>query len=129
MNITKVDVDMYARDKNILELQFKTLVDSHKQSFHSKEYFYSTELEIDTLLYDKSYQRVIVFILIRNPITRQVLPNKNYSWYYDAYCYLGVKQKEGFQLKWMQPFSLINFYNRKEASDYKRTVFHRIHHN
>lgn len=118
LNSTEVNTARYGVDKKILEHQVRDLMLNHKQSFHSKEYCDSTEIKIDTILYDKNYQKVVVFILTKNPTSRQIMPNKNYSWYYDAYCYLGIKENEGFRLKWMQPFSLINFYSEEDASKY-----------
>lgn len=116
-NNVKIDADGYAKDKDVLVHQIRGLIDKHEQSFHSKEYYDSTELQIDTILYSKDYQKVILFVLTKNPIHRQLKPAKNYDWYYDAFCYLGIREKEGFKLKWMDSYSLINFYDRKKASE------------
>ncbi len=116
-NTIKLDADGYAKHKGVLTHQMRELITRHEQSFHSAEYYDSTALQIDTILYSKDYQKVILFVLTKNPVNRQLKPDKNYDWYYDAFCYLGVRQEDGFKLKWMDPFSIINFYDGEAASE------------
>lgn len=108
-NTIKLDADGYAKHKGVLTHQMRELITRHEQSFHSAEYYDSTELQIDTILYSKDYQKVILFVLTKNPVNRQLKPDKNYDWYYDAFCYLGMREQEGFRLKWMKPFSVSSF--------------------
>ncbi|QJB36431.1 hypothetical protein HF324_00565 [Chitinophaga oryzae] len=117
LNTVKRDADSYVKDKDVLAHQMRELMIKHEQSFHSAEYYDSTVLQIDSILYSRDYQKVIVFVLTKNPIRRQLWPAKNYYWYYNAFCYLGIRQKDGFKLEWMDSFNIINFYDREKASE------------
>ncbi|QEH42704.1 hypothetical protein [Chitinophaga sp. XS-30] len=118
LNNVPVRPSMYSADKTVISRQLQDFLNEHKYSFYSKEYFDSTVLKIDTILYNKEYNKVSIFVVTKNPVHRQLVPNQKHSWYYDSYCYIGIRQKDTFNLKWMRPFSVSNFYNEKEAVNY-----------
>lgn len=106
----------YSADSAQLLDQLKSELKNHKQSFYSKEYFDSTKLIIDTVIYNSTFDRLAVFILSKNPTYRQLVPDKNHDWYYDATCYLGLKQRDTILLSWIGP-NFDNFYDSHELSE------------
>ncbi|SKA41851.1 hypothetical protein SAMN04488128_105531 [Chitinophaga eiseniae] len=117
LNTVERDTDSYVKDKDVLARQIREFMTKHEQSFYSAEYYDSTTLQIDSILYNNDHQKVIVFVLTKNPIHRQLMPAKNYNWYYNAFCYLGIRQKDEFKLEWMDSFNIINFYDGEKASE------------
>jgi hypothetical protein len=56
-----------------------------------------------------------VFIITKNPTSRRSIPDKENYWYYDATCYLGVKENDTISLSLSGPcFS--NSTNQQELS-------------
>lgn len=123
INDTKVNPALYENDKRTIVKQLYGFLLQHKKPFESDEYFDSTELKVDTILYSKAHDSVSVFVLAKNPVSRQLVPNKEYRWYCDAYCYLGIREKDTFMLKWLRPYSLSSFYDEKKAAEELRNQF------
>jgi hypothetical protein len=123
LNETKVSQFIYDRDKDTITHQIQHFLFTHDKSFYSQEYFDSTILTIDTILYSPDQSRIAVFLFTKNPITRQTHPNTKYKYYYDASCYLGKRQKDTFDLKWLDRFRLINFYNPQEVTNGLRNLY------
>lgn len=112
VNQTNISIEDYNKDKSSLTSQFKGLVIKHVDFFSSKEYFEGTEIIIDTILYSPKYDKLVVLIITKNPTSRQLMPDKNGSWYYDATSYLGVRQNDSIELSWLGP----NFSNSSDLS-------------
>lgn len=115
LNSTKVNQDIYNRDIDTTMHQIQQFLSTHSKSFYSKVYFDSTKLYIDTILYSPDQNKIAIFLVTKNPVTRQLYPNTKYRYYYDASCYIGKRQKDTFDLKWLKRFSLINFVIMKKS--------------
>lgn len=123
LNLTKVNPAIYIQDKDTIFHQIQHFLSTHSKSFYSKEYFDLTILGIDTILYSPDQNKIAVFIFTKNPITRQLDPNIKYKHYYDASCYLGKRLKDTFDLKWLDRFRLINFYDQQEVTNGLRKMY------
>lgn len=125
LNQVVPDPEIYSKDSIQLLRQLRGYLGEHEQSFHSKTYFDSTELIIDTILYNNAFNKLAVFVLAKNPTYRQLIPDKNHDWYYDAYCYLGIKRplSDTFELKWLKNFYPINWYDKAEISSLIRDMY------
>jgi hypothetical protein len=123
LSLTKIDQTTYNRDEDTIIHQIQHFLFTHSRSFYSKEFFDSTLLGIDTILYSPDQNKVAVFTFAKNPITRQLYPNIKYKHYYNASCYLGKRQGDTFDLKWLDRFSLINFYNQQEVTKGLRKMY------
>jgi hypothetical protein len=76
LNELKVDKAIYNNDKVAINTQFLNFLSTHDQSFYSKEFFDSTLLTIDTILYSEDKNRIAVFVFTKNPTTRQIANKK-----------------------------------------------------
>lgn len=103
LNDARIARTAYSLDSTQLLMQLREELKNHNQSFHSKEYFSGTELIIDTVIYNDTFNRLAVLVLTKNPTHRQLVPDKNHEWYYDATCYLGIKQSDTILLSWIGP--------------------------
>ena len=113
LNHTNISLNEYNKDKSELINQFKNLVIKHVDFFYSKEYFEGTEIIIDTILYSPKFDKLAILIITKNPTSRQLMPDKNETWYYNATSYLGVRQNDSINLSWLGP----NFSNSNDISD------------
>jgi len=116
-NNVQVEPNLYENDKQIILAQLKEIKDNGLQSFYSNEYFDSTVIIIDSIIYSSDFNKVVIFAIAKNPITRQLKPNLKYEWYYNAYCYLATRREKTFELQWLKVFNLINFYDENEISE------------
>lgn len=112
VNHTIISISDYNKDKSKLVRQFKSLVVKHVDFFYSKDYFEGTEIIIDTILYNTKYDKLVILIITKNATSRQVMPDKNESWYYDATTFLGVRRNDSITLSWLRP----NFSNSTDLS-------------
>lgn len=118
INNTTVDNSVYMKDSAMIATALFLKLRNHEASFYNKEYFDSTKLIIDKILYDSTKKRIAVFVLVENPMNRREFPDLNYKVYYSSYCYLGKRTETGdFELKWLNAFYPINFNNKQEISD------------
>ena len=117
INTGTVDTSVYTKDCTAIIADLYNKMQKHQSSFYSKEYFDSTLLIIDKILYDSIKNKVAVFVLVENPTSRRKSPDLNYKIYYHAFCYLGKRIiSDAFELKWFSTLSLINFYDKEEIS-------------
>lgn len=118
INTMAVSDSIYAQDSTIILAALYSKLQKHVSSFYDKEYFDSTKLIIDKIFYDSTKNKIAVFVLTENLMSRKKYPNLNYKIYYDAFCYLGKRTGvDSFELKWLNTFYPINFINKKEISD------------
>lgn len=110
LNNSRISSADYSEDSTELLLELKKMLNNHEASFHSKEYDDATVLIIDTIIYNENFDRLGVFVISKNPTYKQLAPDSNHSWYYDATCYLGLKQQDTISLSWLGP----NFTNSSD---------------
>ena len=101
------------------------LLSNHEQSFYIKDYFDSTQIMIDSILYSTDFNKLAVFVITKNPTYRQLDPNKKYDWYYDGYCYLGVRENDSIDLNWIEG-GYSNDYDKQDMSNSLRQFYFRI---
>jgi len=116
---------LYLNDSIQLVQEFSNLMVHHEQSFGSKEYFSKTRIIIDTILYSANYYKLAVFIITENPTSRQLSPKENYKVYYNAFCYLAMRDSIGgaLQTRWLRSFYPINWYSQAEVSSLLRDMY------
>jgi hypothetical protein len=115
----------YTKDSIEVIRQLKNLLLNHKGSFHSPDYFDYTELIIDSLLYSPDLNKLAVFVIAKNPTYRQLLPDSQHPWYYNATSYLGVRQNDTVCLSLLGP-NFTNYIDKEEVSDDIRETCFRL---
>ena len=92
---------------------------NHECSFRNPEYYDSTKLYLDTVLYDSTFNKIVLFVVAENHIDRNPYSDSKLPYYYNANCYLGkrlIADSSIFDLKDIGPVSIVNFDNRATAS-------------
>jgi hypothetical protein len=118
INTMTVSDSVYAKDSTTILAALYPKLQMHEASFYDKEYFDSTKLIIDKIFYDSTKNKIAVFVLTENLMSRKKYPNPKYKFYYDAYCYLGKRtEADSFDLKWFNTFFPINFISKQEISN------------
>lgn len=115
LNHTVAKREDYSRDSIEILKQLKSLLLNHKGFFGNTSYDHSTQLIIDSIIYSPDLNRLAVFIITKNPTSRQSIPDKKNYWYYDATCYLGVKENDTISLSWEGP-NFSNSTNQQKLS-------------
>jgi hypothetical protein len=112
INNVIVDSAIYSKDRMAILDSLYMKMKKHEASFTNPEYYDSTELSVDTIMYDSSLNKVAVFVIAKNPTHRNPYSQSKSPFYYHANCYLGKREyadSSMFELKPLGPFSLINF--------------------
>ncbi|MGC4128048.1 MAG: hypothetical protein QM564_00500 [Bergeyella sp.] len=122
VNNTIINKEKYSSDSANIVLQIQGFVKSHQESFYSKEYDESTQIIVDTILYSPDYKKIAIIIIAKNPTNKQLIPDKKYKWYYNATCYLGIKQEDSFLLSWIGP-NYTNSYDMEDISKRIRSYY------
>ncbi|MFC4230618.1 hypothetical protein ACFOW1_01860 [Parasediminibacterium paludis] len=122
LNRTVVAKDNYSKDSSEIIRQLRNILKKHEGFFYSKQYFEGTVLIIDTFLYSPNLNKLAVFVITKNPTSRQLFSTSEYAWYYDATCYLGIRQNDTICMSWIGP-SFSNFSDRDELSETLRNEY------
>lgn len=122
LNHTVIEKEDYAKDSIEIIRQFKISLKKHEEFFYSKAYFDATQIIIDSIIYSPDFNKLVVFVITKNPTYRQLMPDKKHNWYYDATCYLGVRQNDTISLSWIGP-NFSNSPNKKELSKMMRDTY------
>lgn len=118
INNVIVDSLIYSKDSAVILADLYMKMKNHEASFTNPEYFDSTELIIDTIIYDPSLNKIAVFVVAKNPIYRNPHSDSKSPYYYNANCYLGKRNNVDsrlFELKCLCRFSEINFDDKETA--------------
>ncbi|RKR09648.1 hypothetical protein C8C83_1291 [Flavobacterium sp. 90] len=123
LNHTKIKEENYSKDSVRIVLKMEGYIKEHKESFYSKEYFDSTKITIDTILYSPDFKKLAIFVIVENPTNRQLVPNKEHKWYYDGYCYIGNKENDSIIINSIN-IGYRNYSNKKDLfNDLKKLCF------
>ncbi len=122
LNHTVIKKEDYNKDSIEVVKQLKGFLLKQEDFFHNKAYFDSTQLIIDSIIYSPDFNKLAVFVITKNPVHRQLVPDKNYDWYYDATCYLGIRKNDTISLSFIGP-SFTNSYNKSELSSIIRDSY------
>ncbi len=115
----------YNKDEVKILNRLQYFLKYHQQSFYTKVYFDSTQLIVDTLIYSGDLNKLAVFVITKNPTYRQAIQNNGYDWYYDGYCYLGIKEKDTIYLSWINP-GFGHSYDKQNISNKLKTYYFRL---
>ncbi|MCW3467937.1 hypothetical protein [Chitinophaga nivalis] len=125
LNHTTVSKRIYNEDSTKIIRALRQQLLKREGFFRSSDYFDSTQLIIDSILYSPDQGKVAFLVLTKNPTYRQLRPDKRYDWYYDAASYLGVRRGDSIVMKREGPM-YGNSYSRQEISDDIREVCFRL---
>lgn len=112
INHVTVGTKLYSKDSIAILSALYTKMRNHQESFTNSEYFDSTILLLDTIMYDSSLSKIAIFVIAKNPIAKNPYSDSKLPYYYNASCYLGKRKfidSSSFELKQLGPFSLANF--------------------
>lgn len=115
INQVTVDNSVYSKDSVAIIADLYLKMRNQEASFNNPEYFESTILAIDTLMYDSSLNKIAVFVIAKKPTYRNPHSDSKLPYYYNASCYLGKRQYHDsviFEVKRLGPFTLANFDDR-----------------
>ncbi len=64
-----------------------------------------------------------VFVIIKNSTDKQLIPNENDHWYYNATCYLGIRKRDTIGLNWIGPVFTNSFSRQSVSNDIRSACF------
>jgi hypothetical protein len=91
LNNVVISKKEYKKDSVEIIKQLEEFLEGHENFFYSKEYYDSTQLFVDSIIYSPDFNKLVVFLITQNPTYRQLGPDKKHKWYYNANCYLGIR--------------------------------------
>ena len=97
----------------------------HQSPFENPEYFDSTIVIVDTILYDNNFDKFMAIVILQNPTYRQIASAGGYLWYFDGYGYVGTRKNDSLELYDIEYSVYYNFHNQSEISIALRTEFFR----
>ena len=126
LNVAMTTKENYSKDSLIISDKLKHLLSRHESEdfFYSKEYFEGTSIIIDTIIYSPELTKLGIFVITKNPTSRQLLPSKDKDYYYNATAYLCVRQQDTLTLTWLKS-SLTNSTDKSELSKDVREAYFR----
>lgn len=123
-NVVRRTAD-YQKDSDSIKVTLHGLLGKHDGPFYPKDYFDSTQLIIDTIIYNPSFDKLVVFVITKNPTYRQLAPDPKYRWYYCGYCFLGARKNDSIELGWLRSTGYSGYHEEKEISDVMRSYYFR----
>jgi hypothetical protein len=122
LNHIVIQKENYSKDSVEIIRQLQNFLKRHDDFFYSKAYFEGTQIIIDSIIYSPDFNKLAVFVITKNPTSRQLLPDKKHDWYYDGTCYLGLRQNDTICLSRIGP-NFSNSPNKKELSIMMRETY------
>lgn len=119
VNQVVVDKVVYSGDSTAIVEDLYQKMKNHEASFTNPEYYDSTVLIVDTIIYYGSLNKVAILVIAKNPTHRNPHSDSKLPYYFNANCYLGKRMQPDssiFELKQLGPFSLANFDFKEEIS-------------
>jgi hypothetical protein len=130
INNVVVAAETYSKDSATILSDLYYKMKKHEASFANPEYFDSTMLFVDTIIYDSSLSKIAVFVVAKNPTYRNPHSQSKFPFYYNANCYLGKRlnlDTNELELKCLCRFSEINFDDRETViKALKEDFFYRL---
>jgi hypothetical protein len=112
-----IDKTSYSKDSIHIWRGLKEQLSKHDEFFHTPAFFDSTEIIIDTIVYNPTFDKLAILLITKNPTYRNDGLEK-YQWYYDATCYLGIRKNNDVELSWIGP----NFTNSTDKQNIANNV-------
>ena len=128
LNNVLVSDSIYRNDSLWLINHLKEKIRDRSGSFYNKEYYDSTQLLIDSIIYSLDKDKIAFFVIAENPMHRRLnkLPSdEKHVYYYNAFCYLGIRldRTHTWTTKWFNTFNITNSKDLKKASEYIRWMY------
>jgi len=123
LNHSQISKKGYSGDSMAINRQLKLLLLKRKDFFANTAYSDSMEVIIDSILYSPDFNKLAVFVIMKNSTDKQLHPDKNYDWYYDATCYLGIRQRDSINLNWIGPVFSNSFSRESISNDIRSACF------
>jgi hypothetical protein len=105
----------YSSDCLLIRKQLLNQLSNKISFFKGPRYSDSTKIIVDTILYGPNFNRMAAFVIAKNSTARQLVPNKDYAFFFDATCYLGFREADTIGLYWIGP-SFTSSYSQAEIS-------------
>jgi hypothetical protein len=118
VNNVTVTPALYNRDSIAILSDLYHKMRNHEASFKNPEYFDSTRLYLDTILYDSTLNKIALLVIAENPVIRNPHSDSKLPNYYNANCYLGKRKhpdSSSFILYTIGPVSIVNFNDKVTA--------------
>lgn len=97
--------------------KLKETLREHKDSF-SADFFSETTINIDTIIYNSTFSKMAILVIIKNPTSRQLMPDASHNSYFAGTCYLGQKTDKLINLSWYG----LNFTNSSDRSELSKQM-------
>ena len=119
LNNISVNYALYTKDSIAILANLYGKMKNHEASFQNPEYFDSTKLYLDTVLYDSTLSKIALLVISENPVKRNPYSDSKLPYYYNADSYLGKRlfaDSSVFELNNIGPVSIINFDDKNTTS-------------
>ena len=121
-NLVSVDKKLYLKDSLSVIINLKKSLEKHEGFFNSNEYFDSTQVIIDTMIYSSDLKKLAIFVIIKNSTKRQLVADQRSEFYYNGNCFLGNRKNDSVSLYSIGPSSS-NSTNKNELSKIMRNTY------
>lgn len=123
LNHSAIKREYYLRDKKELKKQLKLLLSKREGFFDNSAYSDSMVLIIDSVLYSADFKKMAIFVIVKNLTKRQLAPENENTWYYDATTYLGIRKGNTISLTWIGPVFTNSSSERDISMDIREACF------
>lgn len=121
LNHTIVDKTVYTKDSTSIVIKLSRYLAAHRSFFENSSYFDSTQIILDSIIYNGEQDKLVVFVIAKNPTRRQMIQDSRGDYYYDATSYLAIRKADTFLLRWTGP-NFTNCIDKNAVSRYVRNA-------
>ncbi|MDF2192811.1 hypothetical protein [Paraflavitalea sp. CAU 1676] len=103
LNIAVINKADYAKDSIYVINYFRHHLKEQKEFFFDNKYSSdSTQITIDTIVYNNEFTKMGILLITQNPTSRlSIKPSA--LWYYEGTSYIGIRKNNSILLTWMGP--------------------------
>lgn len=123
LNNVTIEKQKYLQDSITIIGNLKQLLKKHEDFFFSKEYFDSTILIVDTIIYSPDFKKMAIFVITKNPTNRQLAPDNRSLSYYNGTCYLGFRNNNSISVNSIGPHFTNSIDQVSLSKEMKNTYF------
>jgi len=113
----------YKHDNLVLVSLLKKKLINYEGFFNNRSYFDSTEIIIDTIIYNADFTKIAAIVVVKNPTYRQISPDLKHKYYYDATSYLGIRKNSVLELSWVGPVFTNSVSYQRASVDIRNACF------
>lgn len=122
----KVPKELYLNDSIKLVELIKTEIKGHKGAYFSKSYDDSTQIIIDTIMYNKDFNKIIFFIIDKAENFKSVEKRTDLSLdgnYYTGKAYIGIRVNEVLKINNFFRIETANYQKIEEVKKRLREIY------